>query len=91
MLPRNHVLHLVDKERDRQEEKWGVQRNDPLHWVGILFEEGGEAAQRALQLESTQVAEADGVFADDAKQELVRELIHVAAVAVAAIEDLGGH
>ncbi len=74
------VLRDVARERERQDEKWGPQSHSPEWWLAILAEEVGEAAQEVLGLR----------FGDDAKAhgDLRAELLHVAAVAVSAIETL---
>ena len=67
------VLVEVGQERSRQDELWGPPDRDWPMWIVILGEEIGEACR--------------AVVLDDA--ELYRtELIHVAAVAVSAIECL---
>ncbi len=58
-------------ERKRQDGKWGEQNHHPLKWLAILAEEFGEASKAWL--------EGEGVKYRD-------ELVHVAAVALAAIE-----
>lgn len=61
-------------ERVRQDRRWGPQRqHSPEHWLAILGEEYGEACEAALE----------GDLAA-----LRKELIQVAAVAVAASENL---
>jgi len=72
-LVTNQVLSDVKKERDRQDEKWGVQNHAPAFWLVILGEEFGEVCKAILGLDSVGIR---------------RELIHVAAVAVAAVESL---
>jgi NTP pyrophosphatase (non-canonical NTP hydrolase) len=66
-----NVLDEVRAERERQDRKWGEQ-NHPLDtWMTVLMEEVGEAAQDVLKGRTP---------------ELRKELVQVAAVAVAAIE-----
>lgn len=65
------VLTEVMHERDRQDDKWGEQNHAPLLWLAILGEEFGEVAKAAVESKPDQYR---------------RELIEVAAVAVAAIE-----
>lgn len=43
------ILDEVERERHRQEAKWGPQHHDPPVWLAILMEEVGEAAQAWLQ------------------------------------------
>jgi NTP pyrophosphatase (non-canonical NTP hydrolase) len=77
---RMDVLSDVDKERTRQEQKWGKQRHDYGTWLQILIEEVGEAAQ-AMQ-------KAKGWGKDSDASDLYEELIHTAAVAVAIAEQV---
>ena len=72
------VLSYIAIERKRQDAKWGEQNHDPFHYLTVLGEEYGEACQAALH------ARHGGRHAD----ELRKELVHVAAVAVAMIECL---
>jgi hypothetical protein len=58
-------------ERRRQDSKWGVQNHDMEKWLVILQEECGEAAEAAL--------DNDGWKYRD-------EMVHVSAVALAAVE-----
>jgi len=63
----------IGKERKRQDEKWGEQNHDPLVWRAILGEESGEADKAILEGSALRYRE---------------EMVHVAAVAIAAIESL---
>ncbi|MDP2735630.1 MAG: hypothetical protein Q8P12_05490 [bacterium] len=65
------ILEEVFVERCRQEEKWGYQDHYPGVWSLILSEEVGESAKAALEHNA---------------EDYRKELIQVAAVAVAAIE-----
>lgn len=67
------ILANVQAERERQDVKWGEQNHHPFVWLAILQEEVGEAAKAALE----------GCPLDYHK-----EMIQVAAVAVAALECL---
>lgn len=70
----NGVLREVVGERGRQDEKWGVDRNLGTHlWQIILGEEVGEVCKAILETDMVG---------------LRKELIQVAAVAVAAVESL---
>lgn len=77
---RNRVLVDVDKERNRQDLKWGRQRHDYGTWLTILVEEVGEVAQ-AMQIQKGwgKTTDADNLYT---------ELIHTAAVALAVAEQL---
>lgn len=75
-----NVIEAVAKERQRQDAKWGEQAHPPEWWMAILVEEVGEAAQEVLGLRFGDAAKAHG--------DLRTELLHVAAVAVSAIEAL---
>ena len=73
------AVFSVLMERGRQDEKWGADRTLDLGlWLTILGEEYGEVCKAVLEK-----AGADGGL-HNAREELV----HVAAVAVAAIEDI---
>lgn len=79
------ALLQVQKERERQTSLWGRQTyKNPLYWLGILSEEVGEFAQAANEtiLQNAKKKHLGG--ADN----MVKELIQVAAVAVAAAEDI---
>lgn len=65
-------------ERQRQELQWGEQNHDAFKWLAILGEEVGEANQAALHDE----------FGGHAKGTLRKELVQIAAVAIAFIECL---
>lgn len=81
---RANILRRVDREREAQDDKWGVQKHPPIEWVSILTEEVGEVAQEANKIR----------FAPSLKQKYkqayVEELVQVAAVAVAMIECIEG-
>lgn len=68
-----NIFQNIALERRRQDAKWGEQNHDAFLWLAILGEEFGEAAKAAIE----------GRIAY-----MRTELIHVAAVAVAAIESL---
>lgn len=69
------ALADVAAERRHQDTKWGEQNHTGLYWLAILTEEVGEVA-KALITDNAGAAEYRA------------ELVHVAAVAVAAIESL---
>lgn len=73
----DEVIELVRAERAKQDEKWGIQHHPPTMWLTILTEEVGEACQAAL----------DTHFAGKPIQFYRDELIQIAAVAMAALED----
>jgi NTP pyrophosphatase (non-canonical NTP hydrolase) len=74
------VLQDVANERGRQNVLWGKQVHPYNVWLTILVEEVGEVAQ-AIQQGMASEKDSD---ADD----LYEELIHVAAVATAAAEQV---
>lgn len=69
------IIDEIVLERKRQDEKWGVQKHELPFWMTILGEEFGEVCAAIQDETYTRVRE---------------ELIQVAAVAVAAIEDIDG-
>lgn len=78
------ILSDIDNERLRQLEKWGVQRHPAPVWMTILTEEVGEAA-RAIMDHTYEKVKPSRV---ENPGDLRAELVQVAAVAVAWIEDL---
>lgn len=39
------IFDKIQKETDRQDQKWGIRNSHPLAWLAILTEEVGEVAQ----------------------------------------------
>lgn len=77
------VLTDVVDERHRQDMRWGQQDHSPIEWMAILMEEVGEV--------SKEVCEHHFQYKGDQKERSLRmrkELVQVAAVAVAMIESL---
>lgn len=67
------LLAKVSNERAEQDNTWGVQNHTSYKWMSILMEEVGEASKATLEGNTSSYCD---------------ELIHVAAVAIAAIESL---
>lgn len=66
------IYNLISDERCRQDQKWSNTRElDPKLWMTVMMEEVGEVARAVLE---------------DDKVNLEEELIQVAAVAVAWLE-----
>jgi hypothetical protein len=82
---RKIALDLVNDERDRQDAKWGVQDHPPQYWVGILGEEYGEYCEAVNE---TIFDNGPAERIKGGTDNMIRELSHVAAVAVQAIECL---
>lgn len=79
MLTQEEIFDQIRLERERQDRKWGPQRDHSLpDWMTILGEEYGETCQEALRVHFGKVPEAD----------FIEEMIQVAAVCVAALESL---
>lgn len=85
----DEVLEAVRDERARQNVKWGRQNHEPGYWNAVLGEEFGEASEAMLNFVDL------GPLAPSPKKPGIstashyrQELIHVAAVAVAMIEQL---
>ena len=70
------VLYEVLYERDNQDEKWGEQNHNLSVWGDILSEKVGEAAK----------ARNNARFGSGSISDIKKELIQVAAVAVAMVE-----
>lgn len=82
----NSVIRRVADERNRQFQKWGVQMHTPFYWIAILVEELGETSEALLKHYEGMDRTSPNLL-----QSLVnyrREMIEVAAVAVAAIESV---
>lgn len=73
------ALASILYERRQQDEKWGVQNHEPVWWLAILMEEVGELSQEILEQHFTDAPN---------KADLKKELIQVAAVALAMLEQL---
>ena len=86
VLPKDGIqlraMEDVLVERRRQDCKWGVQRHPPEWWLVILGEEYGEACQAALADMFTK----NRRTGEKRSGEYRKELVQVAAVALAAIE-----
>lgn len=70
----------VKHERKRQDAKWGEQNHKPATWLMILGEEVGEANKAALE------SLINGQYSPALIRKYRDEMVHVAAVALAAIE-----
>lgn len=73
------VYQDIKDERDRQNEKWGVQHHNLGWWMTILGEEYGEACQDALSYNF-------GGKKRNKLEDFRTEMIQVAAVATAICE-----
>ena len=82
-MKQSEIIEEICKERKRQEAKWGVQHHHYLSWFLILAEEKGEVAK-----ELTDVFVVPHGRKPLDKEKLERELIQVAAVVVAWLEDI---
>lgn len=75
----DEILKQIKEERQRQDNKWGTERDQhPAVWMTILSEEAGEVAQE-ICFSNFEI--------DNLSSNYRTELIQVAAVAVAAIEN----
>jgi hypothetical protein len=83
---RDQVLQRIANERIRQLEKWGEQHHTPAEWISVATEELGEAAERANRAGVEPVA--GDVILERELLAFLRELVEVAAVCVAAYEDV---
>jgi len=80
----NDIFGKIKKERIYQDGKWGEQNHIPVIWISILGEEFGEASKEALEFHF----EIDDLERKMKLFQYRKELIQVAAVAIAAIESL---
>lgn len=97
--PRCEILAEVDDERARQIEKWGDQSHLPdgtgqpmAATIALYAKEACDQATDEGSLTWADILEEEAweVFAEAAPEALERELIQVAAVAVAWVEALRG-
>jgi hypothetical protein len=79
------AMHMVYKERDRQDSKWGEQNHQPPIWMGILGEEYGELCQTVNE---TVFDNGPEERAKGGRDNMMREACQVAAVAVSFMEYL---
>ncbi len=79
----DEILEAIKQERMLQDEKWGEQNHKPIEWVAILTEEVGEVSKEALENHFSKYYKDTNKLANYRK-----ELIQVAAVAIAMIESL---
>lgn len=70
------ALNDVLEERDRQNKKWGEQNHDVFLWLTILSEEVGEYSEACLHKK----------FGGEHAEDIHKEMTHVAAVALQALE-----
>ena len=77
------AIELVVAERQRQIDLWGDQSgNHPFEWMSILGEEYGELCEAVNEtcFKNAKHPERGG------KEKIIKEAVHVAAVAVAIAE-----
>jgi len=92
----DEIMLRVAKERAAQDLKWGEQNHNDYYWLGILGEEYGEVATALIQGATVHTGppyggsgEEDIIHSIIQKKDttdLERELVHVAAVAIAWLE-----
>ncbi|EKS10177.1 MazG-like family protein [Leptospira santarosai] len=73
------IIQEILGERERQDQKWGEQNYNPIEWCVILGEEVGEVNKAALETHFKYEGKND-------HSEYRKELIQVAAVALAMVE-----
>lgn len=76
-------LFDITEERENQVKKWGLQNHSLIEWCAILSEEVGEVSREALEYHFKQFYPDTGQL-----QRYEKELIQVAAVALAMLESL---
>ena len=72
------VQLAVQSELQRQDIKWGEQNHNAVEWIAILGEEFGEAAKEAVEFH----------YGRKGSEDLIEELIQVAATAIQAAQSL---
>jgi len=83
MKTQSEIIADIIQERINQESKWGVQNQSPIEWCAILMEEVGEMAKEAHESHFKKYYKDTGQI-----HRYEKELIQVAAVAVAMLESL---
>ena len=84
-MTRDSVFALISAERQAQIDKWGHQRElHPSLWFLSLGEEVGEVANAILELKEF---DSDLRERTAARAHLLEEIVQVAAVAVAWLEE----
>jgi NTP pyrophosphatase (non-canonical NTP hydrolase) len=84
MTKQQEYIVKILNERISQENKWGMQNHTPIEWCAILMEECGEVSKEALEFHFKKYYKQNGQL-----QRYEKELIQVAAVALAMLESLG--
>ncbi len=84
MIHTQDVLNEVHLERFAQEQKWGQQNHEPARYLAILAEEFGEVAKEVVEFTWA----GDPEVRRQRLQNMRKELIQTAAVAVAMVEAL---
>ena len=72
-MKKEDIVELIISERKKQDLKWGEQNQNIYKWLAILGEEVGEVNKAVLE---------------DKYDEVLDELVQIAAVSVAMIESL---
>ena len=78
------VFQRIGEERLRQDKNWGIQNHSNEIWLSILIEELGEVIKNSNELRESKITKYHYWY----KNQIKKELIQVAAVAVAWLEDL---
>ena len=81
----DRIIRAIIAERRLQESKWGIQTHSDFKWMSILMEEVGEAAAAVNDRPNY---DNQSESAKDDYAPIIEELIQVAAVAVAYLEDI---
>ncbi len=77
-----NLLIEIYHERKAQDAKWGEQNHDPFKYLAILGEEVGEANNAVLEAYNFK----EEYFNHQRLEDYRKELIQVAAVAIAMVE-----
>ena len=81
-IEQEKVLKEIVSERHRQDKKWGKQNHPPGLWTGILGEEYGELCEAINETVFDNGTDKGGY------ENMKKEAIHVAAVAIGFLECL---
>lgn len=87
----NQIIKQVQEERARQDKKFGIQKRTLIEWIAILVEEVGETSKEAVdhnfRLGKHRKEYLNIVEEIEILKRYRGEMIQVAAVAIAALED----
>lgn len=87
-MSKDEIYQEIVKERQYQDDKWGIQHHSRYKWLAILAEEVGEANEEALNIDfNTPTGKFIPAICENYAEQFRKELIQAAAVIFAILED----